>query len=286
MKHATILLLMVFLVVFLGSPAFASTERLTALSPDGISLSYTVQGKGDPALVFVHCWCCDKSYWDNQVPYFEEKYRVVTIDLGGHGESGSGRGDWTVESFGSDVAAVVKALGLTHVILVGHSMGGEVNLEAARLLSGRVLGLVGVDTYRDFTERIPAEQRDAYLASFAADFPTTTKTFVRGMFPPNADSALVSRIVSDMASAPPEVGIAAMRSIMSHDPAAALKELKLPIWSINTDRWPTNVEGNRKLAHSFNVKYMPGLGHFVLLEDPAAFNALLEETIGEIMKDR
>jgi len=286
MKKAAILLLIASLTISIGAPAFTSTKKLTALAPDGVSLSYTVQGKGEPTLVFVHCWCCDKSYWDNQVPYFEKKHRVVTVDLGGHGESGPGRKEWTIESFGADVAAVVKALGPKRVILIGHSMGGEVNIEAARLLGGRVLGLVGVDTYRDFTEKIPAEQRDKYLASFAADFPRTTNMFVRSMFPAGADSALVSRIASDMASAPPEVGIAAMRSIMGYDHAAALKELTLPIWSINTDRWPTNVEGNRKLARSFDVKYMQGRGHFVQLEDPAAFNALLEETIGEIVKGK
>ena len=282
MKEALTILLAVLVCVSLGAPPFASAKQLTVPSADGIPLSCTIQGKGKPALVFVHCWCCDKSYWKNQVPYFAKNYTVVTLDLGGHGDSGLGRADWTVESFGADVAAVVNALKLKHVILIGHSMGGEVNLEAARLLPGTVLGLVGVDTYQDFGIKTPPEQRDRYLAAFAADFSGVTTQFVRGMFPAGADSTLVSTVASDMAAGPAEVGIGAMRSNMSYDPAPALKDLRIPIRCINADRWPTNVEGNRKLAYSFDVKFMPGRGHFVQLEDPDTFNRLLEETIREI----
>ena len=54
-------------------------------SKDGVSISYQVTGKGLPALVFVHGWCCDKSYWDPQVRYFAADHQVITVDLAGHG---------------------------------------------------------------------------------------------------------------------------------------------------------------------------------------------------------
>jgi len=284
MKKVSVPLITAFACVVLAVSAFGATKQLTALSPDGVRLSYAVQGTGEPALVFVHCWSCDKSYWREQVPYFEKKYKVVTLDLAGHGDSGLGRKDWTVEAFGADVAAVVKALGLKKVILIGHSMGGDVDLEAARLLPGAVIGLVGVDTYQDFAEKTPPEQRDKFLAAFTANFRGVTEQFVRSMFPAHPDTALESSIAKDMASGSPEVGIGAMKSMLSYDPAPALKELKIPIRCINADKWPTNVEGNKKLAYSFEVKYMPGHGHFLHLEDPATFNKLLDETITEIVK--
>jgi len=262
--------------------AITSAKELTVLSPDSVLIACTVQGKGEPAVVFVHCWCCDKSYWDDQVPYFEKKHTVVTIDLAGHGESGLGRDDYTVESFAADVVTVVKALDLKRVILVGHSMGGPVSLEAARLLGDRVIGVIGVDTFQNFGETIPEEQQKQFLTAFRANFPAVTDQFVRGMFPPNADSALVAHIASDMASGPAEVGIGAMTNLLRYDPAPAVRELKVPIRGINADKWPTNVEGNKKLAASFDVKFMPGRGHFVQIEDPDTFNRLLEETIHEI----
>ena len=282
MRMASILLsVFVLTLTFAGAP-LGATKQLVALSPDSISLTYTVQGKGEPALVFVHGWSCDKSYWKNQVPYFEKNYTVVTLDLAGHGDSGLGRKNWTIESFGADVAAVVKALDLNRVILIGHSMGGPVIIEAARLMPDRVIGLVGVDTFQDFAQRFPEDQRKAFLDPLTANFQGTTDRFVRSMFPDNADSALVAGIAADMASEPAEVGIGAMKSIINYDPVPALKELKIPIRCINADKWPTNVEGNKKLAYSFEVKFMPGRGHFVHLEDPATFNGLLAETIQEL----
>jgi len=286
MKRLSIVTLAAFLAVVLGPLGAASAKNGTVKSPDGIPLSYTVQGKGEPAIVFIHCWCCDKSYWKDQVPYFEKKHTVVALDLAGHGDSGLGRADWTIESFAADVAAVVKALNLKKVILVGHSMGGPVSLEAARLMPGRVIGVIGVDTFQDFGETIPEEQQKRWIAAFEVNFPTVTDQFVRSMFAAGADSALVEHIAADMASAPAVVGIGAMRNMLRYDPAPAVREIKVPIRGINADKWPTNVEGNRKLAASFAVKFMPGRGHFVQLEDPATFNKLLEETIAGIVKGK
>jgi pimeloyl-ACP methyl ester carboxylesterase len=106
------------------------------------------------------------------------------------------------------------------------------------------------------------------------------------MFPAKADTALESRIAADMASESPQVGISAFKNMMNYDPLPALKELRIPIRCINADMWVTNVEGNKKLAYSFDVKYMPGHGHFLHLEDPATFNKLLDETIAEIVKGK
>ena len=97
-------------------------------------------------LVFVHGWSCDSRYWRAQIPYFSQKYRIALVDLAGHGHSGFGRSNYTMGSFGEDVLAVVEALGAEKVILIGHSMGGIVIAEAARLMPEKVLGLIGVDT--------------------------------------------------------------------------------------------------------------------------------------------
>jgi pimeloyl-ACP methyl ester carboxylesterase len=285
MKRVSILILTVLIAVTLASVG-VSAKKGTAMSADGIPLSYTVQGVGEPAIVFVHCWCCDKSYWKDQIPYFEKKYKVVALDLAGHGESGLGRADWTVASFAKDIVSVVDALKLKKVILVGHSMGGPVSLEAARMLGGRIIGVIGVDTFQDFGETIPEERQKQFLAAFQADFPAVTDQFVRSMFPAGADTALVDRIAADMASAPPEVGVSAMKSMLCYDPAPTVRALVIPIRAINADKFPTNVEGDKKLAPSFDVKFMPGRGHFVQLEDPATFDKLLDETITEIVKGK
>src|SRR6266567_6860967 len=94
---------------------------LTSVVPaaDGVAIHYSVQGKGDPALVFIHCWSCDRHLWDNQVAVFASDHRVVAIDLPGSGESGKGRKEWSMSAFGDDVKRVVVKLGLKRVVLIG-----------------------------------------------------------------------------------------------------------------------------------------------------------------------
>ena len=118
-----------------------------ALSSDGISICFEVHGTEGSPLVLVHGWSCDRGYWRGQVEHFARGHRVVTVDLAGHGESGLGRERWTMPAFGDDVAAVVEKLDLDNVVLVGHSMGGDVIVETALRLRGRIAGLVWVDVY-------------------------------------------------------------------------------------------------------------------------------------------
>ncbi len=118
-----------------------------ALSTDGTRIAYELIGAGRPALVLVHGWSCDRTNWNAQLESLSRNFTVVTVDLAGHGESECGREAWSIAAFGSDVALVVTLTGLEDVVLVGHSMGGDVILEAARRLSTRVRGLIWVDTY-------------------------------------------------------------------------------------------------------------------------------------------
>ena len=208
-------------------------------------------------------------------------FKVVTLDLGGHGRSGTNRKRWDIPSFGADVAAVVEKLDITNVILVGHSMGGAVIIEAARRLPGCVVALIGVDTYHDFAQRYQPEQLEQFLTPFRADFAGATDQFVRSMFLPTADSALVRRVASDMAAAPQEIALDAIGRFLQYDFVAALGDVRLPVRCVNADAYPTNIEGNNQVAASFNAKIMPSTEHFLHMENPAGFNRLLRETVAE-----
>ena len=137
-----------------------------ATAPDGVELVYDVRGKGSTTLVFVHCWACDRTYWKNQLDEFAKTFRVVSLDLGGHGQSGDNRAQWTIASLGGDVQAVVEKLDLKNVILVGHSMGGPVSLDAARRMPGRVRGIACVETLHDVEAKLPPALRDQAIALF------------------------------------------------------------------------------------------------------------------------
>jgi pimeloyl-ACP methyl ester carboxylesterase len=252
-------------------------------SADGISIAFRVFGRGQPALVFVHGWCCDQSYWDAQVDHFAQQYTVVTIDLAGHGESGLGRESWTMEAFGEDVVAVVRKLHLDQVVLIGHSMGGHVIVEAARRMPSCVIGLVGADTFSDVERRLTREEFDEEFASIRASFSEATRELVRSMFAPTADSILVERIAADMSEAPPEIGLRAVEEATRHDLARALEEVQAPIRCISSDGGTMDIEAAQRHTSSFEVVYMSRVGHFVMIEDPETFNRLLAEIVAEFV---
>ena len=120
----------------LGGCATLNAKR-EVTSVDGVRIAYRVQGRGDTAIVLVHGWACDSSYWREQLAALSARYTVVTMDLAGHGASGTNRSDWRIARYGDDVAAVVAALRLHRVVLVGHSMGGPVIVAASQRLPAR-----------------------------------------------------------------------------------------------------------------------------------------------------
>ncbi len=260
--------------------------RDVAVSVDGLPIHYEVQGQGLPALVFIHGWSCDDSYWQKQMDYFAPHYTVVSISLGGHGDSGLNRDTWTMSAFGQDVVAVVEKLDLHQVVLIGHSMGGTVSVEAARRLPAQVIGLVGVDTFKKLGQTRTKAELDA-LAPFYSDFVSATNDFVRTrMFVPTSDIALVETIANDMAAAPPRVARGAMEQLFSHDAEvrAGLQALQVPMVLINSDFVPTDKETAESCG--ITVESMSGVGHFVMLEDPEAFNHILGNAVQRILAGR
>jgi len=275
-----VLLRILLIVVFAFSAAQAQPKSEVVNASDGVPIHYSVQGKGDPALVFIHCWACNRHFWDNQVAEFSKTYRVVTIDLPGHGESGQGRKNYSVESYGDDVKTVVTKLNLKRVVLVGSSMGGPIALEATRRMPDRVVAIVPVDTLQNVEQKVPQEQLDAVFQQMQADFKTaTTNLLNQFFFSPTTPAAVKERIINETIAQKPEVVLPILKAVFSYDAAPGLREVKVPIRAINADRVPTDVTANRKYAPQFDVVIIKGTGHYPMLEDPARFNQMLAEIL-------
>jgi len=251
----------------------------TFTSPDGVPIAFDKVGDGDITLVLVHGWSCDRSYWQKQVEGLSDRFTIVTLDLAGHGESGMQRGNYTMDAFGRDVAAVVNGLDLQNVYLVGHSMGGSVIVEAAPFLEGRLLGLIGIDTLQQPSFHFEETQVDGFMQPMREDFPAAVDGFVRGMFPADADTALVNQVVADMASAPPEVALSALRNMLLNDLQATLGRLDLPIFCLNANMNPIDFQAWKVYQGGYTAVVMEGLGHFLFMEDPEGFNAELVDLV-------
>ncbi|NIM63666.1 MAG: alpha/beta fold hydrolase, partial [Acidobacteria bacterium] len=237
--------MVLFLFVFAAGCAPEEPEVAAAAEPlvattssaDGVSIEYEMRGAGPVALVFIHGWTCDRTHWRYQVDTFAEGHTVVALDLAGHGKSGGDRGEWTIEGFGADVQAVVEALELPRVILVGHSLGGPVALAAAARMPERVLGVVGVDTLHNVEQQIDAEGWDRLIAMYENDFVGTCERFAEMMFPePTEDPELPSWTRENMCDADPEIAIAISRMMPKLDTPALLAAAGVPVRCINSTK--------------------------------------------------
>ena len=260
------------------APLLMTAAAGTAASADGVPIHYETTGRGRPAVVLVHCWTCDSGLWRDEVGRLAKRRQVVTLDLAGHGRSGRTRKDYTMEAFGEDVKAVADELKLDRIVLVGHSMGGAVILEAARRLGGRVVGLVPIDTLLDVEQTTDPKETDAVIAKMRVDYKGETTAFLRQyLFATTTPPAVADRVLAQTTSFPVEIALSALRNNWNYLAAPAFEAVKVPIVAVNGDRFPTNFEANRRHAPQFDALIMKGVGHYPMLEDPPRFGRLLDE---------
>jgi len=292
LKSYSISLIVFFaFIFFFFTPAHAKNEWPSlAISADGTPISFDSYGSGEPTLVFVHGWSCDARYWREQIPHFSKNHRVIVLDLAGHGHSGMGRTQYTMRSFGEDVKAVTEATGSRSVILVGHSMGGSVIAEAARLMEDRVIGLVGIDTLENIEYSMTQEEFEGMVAPLEKDFQTGCRQFVEAMISPRTNAELREWILADMSAAPPDVALSAMKNMMSQyitgEAAKIFEDIRIPVMTVNGDMWPINYEANRGHMFSFDAIVLKDADHFLMLNRVEEFNSALEKSIDTLSTNK
>ncbi|MGZ5423325.1 MAG: alpha/beta fold hydrolase [Candidatus Aminicenantales bacterium] len=258
--------------------------RKTCRSADGVEIVYSVAGTGEPALVFVHGGLANRGFWDGQLQAFGPRYRTIALDLAGHGESGGNRTTWGMPEFGADVKAVIDAEKAKKVIIFGNSIGGPVAVEAALLLPGRVLGVVGVDTFQTFSERIPAEEMRQRADLFEKDYPAALKMMVGMLFHKDADPAIVANAEKRMSGTAPSAAKGMFLGLAGYEEAAAVRRLRAPMRAINGDLFPTDIKANRKIKPDFAAVIMTHMGHYPMLERPDEFNRLIAKTVASLTR--
>jgi len=255
-----------------------SCQSRTLLSHDAIPLACDCRGAGSPLLLFIHGWTCRRSYWLPQLEYFSSSHLVAAPDLPGHGESGSGRRAlWGVKPFARDVAACVGALEAEKVILIGHSMGGAVALEAARHLDATVAGVVLVDTFVIDYGGLSPETIEAIFSPFQEDFASAMAALVAQTATPATPAELQARLISEMSAADPAWALPTWRDLLQWNPADAFAELQVPIHAVNGDLIPASAR--ERCAPFVTETLIPGTGHFLQMEDPSSFNRVLENVL-------
>jgi pimeloyl-ACP methyl ester carboxylesterase len=288
MKHVNIYLCCGVMIFLTGCLSRKPEANNVALSADSIQISFNMQGRGKPAIIFVPGWTNPKSVWDEQVAHFSQKYRSVAIDLPGCGASGNNRTDWTMKAFGNDVISVINKLKLDEVVLVGFSMGTAVVVEAANLIPEKVIGVVLVDDLKDPDMRYPPEILQIY-DSIMMDLVTNMtneKLINLGFYKHNPDSSFkrIESMYEGVSHAGWEESLQGYFKWSNEDITGALQQLKVPVTAIYSDMEPTNIEASKKIVPGFQAKIMTDVGHLLFWDKPDEFNRLLEETIKEFIK--
>jgi len=242
-------------------------------------IHYVTVGEGRNTLVFVHCWAGNLGFWREQVPALAGKARLVLIDLPGHGQSDQQPAAFSMDYFAGAVLAVMRDARVDKAVLVGHSMGGPVICRVYEQAPEKVAALVVVDGFVR-RPRVPPGEAEKFIAEFRSpEYREYTRRFFGAMFPVPGTEALRDRILSEMLATPQHVISSAMEGMFGPDqPDWSLKKADVPLLVISAKGLMSDADGEnyvRSLSPQTDYRVMENVGHWLMLERPAEFNALL-----------
>jgi pimeloyl-ACP methyl ester carboxylesterase len=281
------------LLVSLGLLVIACAKKPAEVKNGQVNIAYNLSGKGDTTIVLVHGWCIDKSYWKETQEALSNQYTVVALDLGGHGQSGHNRTEWTVEEFATDVGAVIEALDLGKVVLVGHSMGGDIILQCALNMPARIVGFIGIDNFKDFADSFTPEQEkeiNGFINALKVHYKSTAARYSAAtLFPPNYDdTASINRVVRSVQAEDSVISVQAIQSVISYSlqESKLVPKLSIPVHLIASDYTPINEDKLRQFCKAgYSLQIINGVGHYPMIEKPKQFISAMKETLQKIYRD-
>ncbi|HBL74571.1 MAG: hypothetical protein A2W90_21010 [Bacteroidetes bacterium GWF2_42_66] len=284
-------ILLIVIASLLGSASEAQTAKgMTAkqvtIRDKQVEINYFQQGQGDTTLLFLHGWCIDATYWKNQVDYFSKTYNVYAIDLPGFGKSKAERTNWTIEEYAHDVTAFIDTMNLKNVVIIGHSMAGEIMLQTALTNNPNIVGVVGVDNFKLIDVAFTPEQikqMNDFFPMLEKDFKNAAPVYADLMlFHPTTSKEVKDRVKTDFANSDSVIGYGTIMTQMQYasTDAQRLEQLNYKLYLINSDGFPTNETGLKNhCKNSFQVETIAATGHYPMIEKPTEFNLILEKVL-------
>jgi pimeloyl-ACP methyl ester carboxylesterase len=254
--------------------------ELLARSADGVTIHADVTGSGRTALLFAHGWLGSGRWWDAQRDAFASQFTIVQLDLAGHGASGGERVAWSIDAYARDIEAVAERIDAEALVLIGHSLSGA-NVTVASPRIPRVRRVVLVDTLKNLDQLLSLPQAKPMLDLYRKDFPSAVQTVLpKFLFAPQTPPAVITRLASEFLRASGERAAQLLEPLYECDLQQAARAVKVPVRAINSDAQPTALEANRRWFADFDFEVIRGVGHYPMLEQPAAFNEALRRALG------
>ncbi len=260
---------------------------------NGVALEVTDQGEGD-ALVFVHGMMCSGRFFAPQIEYFSSRRRVVVPDLRGHGESEKPPGGHTVSAYADDLHALLGVLGVQRPTLVGWSMGSMVGYEYLKRHGARELaGLVVVDqppsdyAWPDYEFGFfTPEVLDHTLEQLQTD-PRGLIDLLVGLMLHDPEPVDVAWMTEEMLKVPVSIATSVLVSQTLKDYRPFLPEIEVPtLVAFGGDDKLTSPAAGKYIADHIpdaRLALFENSSHAPFLEEPDAFNRVLEEFVAALV---
>lgn len=254
---------------------------------DGVEIFYTQRGSGPLTLFFVHGWCIDQTYWKEQIDIFSADYQTVAIDLPGFGKSGKDRKLYSIESYAKDVNTVIEKLDLKNVVLIGHSMAGDIILEATRN-NKNTKALIGVDNFKDVDQQLNDELKaeiDRFMIMLQEQYGEIAPAYAeQSLFHSKTDSIVKNKVLTDIKTADPHISTSVLQAVFDYGvkEKERLAEIDQKLFLINSVLPKTNEKNLAATGVSYKILEIKGTGHYPMTENPRMFNMRLTEVLDEI----
>ena len=262
-------------------------EDLETLALEGGDLAFRRSDAtpGDrPPLVLVHGWCSNMHSLACQFDAFARTRPVLSIDLRGHGMSSSMAGPYTIEQLAADVLALVDHVGWKGAAIAGHSMGGAVALEAARLVPDAFDAIVLLDGFGCFPDPERNQLGEALLAQVdLVGLPAVFQTLVdQFFFLSGADPTLKAWVHSELAATDPDMATSLYRDLLDWDGARASKSCAVPVLNLVAQA-PFNPHERflEVCPHAIGGQTV-GAGHFHVFEVAGQVNSMMSAFLDRV----
>lgn len=243
-----------------------------------LELYYEQAGSGEPPFVFVHGWCCDRTFFAPQFDHFRSSHAVTTYDLRGCGESARTDSGYDIPTLADDLAWLCDELGIVQPVVIGHSLGGMIGIELAAARPSVPRAVIAVDPGPiDMLPEARADFEELLATLEGDDGDAGRRAYVEGMFLDTDDPGLRHHVVETMCAVPLDVAAAVIRGVLTWDGAAALDRCEVPLLVLRSRPGGSN-DPARLLALKPGVHtgMTVGAGHFHQLDAPEQVNPMIE----------
>jgi len=277
-------------------------RRKMVLDKNGVKLAYYVYGEGQPTLVFLVAWIWTAEFWQPQVNYFSQNFKMVTIDMRGTGDSDKPTSDYTLDLYADDLDSIIEELQEKNIVLIGESIGASIAIKYVTKYPAKVSKLVLVGgspkdvATDDFPYGAPQDSLEPLLTLTKVSYAQALsigRLFMDAIFPEPGTEYLKEWGLKMSMKTPLEINVNSFTNFAKADLRPLLRKIDMPTLILHGEKdiiFTSVSEGSKYMQENIQGSknyIIKDAGHFPSVTAPDEFNKILKEfiTTGKLPKD-